>query len=159
MTLRKRTAMSGVLDLGCHHLAPQRPLLRRSTHPAADLDQILRRAAGPRPHRTGNRGTSSSLPIASNCASWSKVCRGAGHVAESAATIVVIGPAADNEFHRAQLDLGQATMAMTLAAVDLGIGSSTRASPTCSSPAICSASPRTATGPCSSRSATQPTGR
>jgi nitroreductase len=36
---------------------------------------------------------------------------------------VVIGPAADNEFHRAQLDLGQATMAMLLAAADLGIGS------------------------------------
>jgi nitroreductase len=44
-------------------------------------------------------------------------------VAQSAATIVVIGPAADNEFHRAQLDLGQATMAMLLAATDLGIGS------------------------------------
>jgi len=35
----------------------------------------------------------------------------------------VIGPADDNEFHRAQLDLGQATMAMILAATDLGIGS------------------------------------
>ena len=44
-------------------------------------------------------------------------------MAESAATIVVLGPAADNEFHRAQFDLGQATMAMTLAAADLGIGS------------------------------------
>ena len=43
--------------------------------------------------------------------------RGAAHVAGSAATIVVIGPAADNEFHRAQLDLGQATMAMLLAAL------------------------------------------
>jgi nitroreductase len=51
------------------------------------------------------------------------VWRGAGHVAGSAATIVVVGPAADNEFHRAQFDLGQATMAMTLAAADLGIGS------------------------------------
>jgi nitroreductase len=51
------------------------------------------------------------------------VWRGAGHVAGSAATIVVIGPAADNEFHRAQFDLGQAAMAMTLAATDLGIGS------------------------------------
>src|SRR6266851_1888912 len=51
------------------------------------------------------------------------VWRGAGHVAGSAATIVVIGPAADNEFGRAQLDLGQATMAMMLAAADLGIGS------------------------------------
>ena len=36
---------------------------------------------------------------------------------------MVIGPAADNEFGRAQLDLGQATMAMLLAAADLGIGS------------------------------------
>ena len=50
-----------------------------------------------------------------------KVWRGAGHVAGSAATIVLIGPTADNEFHRAQFDLGQATMAMTLAATDLGI--------------------------------------
>ena len=52
----------------------------------------------------------------------SRVWRGAGHVAGSAATIVIVGPAADNEFHRAQLDLGQATMAMALAAADLGVG-------------------------------------
>ena len=45
-----------------------------------------------------------------------KVWRGAGHVATSAATIAVIGPAADNQFGRAQLDLGQTTMAMLLAA-------------------------------------------
>jgi len=43
-------------------------------------------------------------------------------VAASAATIAVIGPAADNAFGRAHLDLGQATMAMLLAAADLGIG-------------------------------------
>jgi nitroreductase len=36
---------------------------------------------------------------------------------------VVIGPAGDNEFRRANFDLGQATMAMMLAAADLGIGS------------------------------------
>jgi len=53
----------------------------------------------------------------------SGVWRGAGHVAGSAATIVIIGPAADNEFGRAQLDLGQAVMAMALAAADLGVGS------------------------------------
>ncbi|HTZ28009.1 MAG TPA: nitroreductase family protein [Streptosporangiaceae bacterium] len=52
-----------------------------------------------------------------------KVWRGAGHVAGSAATIVVVGPASDNPFRRAQLDLGQATMAMMIAAADLGIGS------------------------------------
>ena len=91
--------------------------------PAADLDQILE--AGRRSPSSQNwqpwdfilvtdRGQLSEL---------AKVWRGAGHVAGSAATIVVIGPAADNAFHRAQLDLGQATMAMTLAATDLGIGS------------------------------------
>jgi nitroreductase len=52
-----------------------------------------------------------------------KVWRGAGHVAGSAATIVVVGPPDDNAFRRAQLDLGQATMAMMIAAADLGIGS------------------------------------
>jgi nitroreductase len=52
-----------------------------------------------------------------------QVWQGAGHVAGAAAAIMVIGPAADNGFHRAQFDLGQATMAMMLAAADLGIGS------------------------------------
>ncbi len=91
--------------------------------PAADLDQIL---------EAGRRSPSSQ-----NWQPWdlilvtgrekprelAKVWRGAAHVAGSAATIVIIGPAADNEFHRAQFDLGQATMAMLLAATDLGIGS------------------------------------
>ena len=91
--------------------------------PAEDLDRIL---------EVGRRSPSSQ-----NWQPWdfilvtdreqlqelAKVWRGAGHVAGSAATIVVIGPAADNEFRRAQFDLGQATMAMTLAAADLGIGS------------------------------------
>ena len=52
-----------------------------------------------------------------------QVWRGVAHVAGTAAAIVVIGPAADNEFHRAQLDLGQPTMAMILAAAGPGIGS------------------------------------
>src|SRR5215467_926104 len=52
-----------------------------------------------------------------------RVWRGAGHVAHAAAAIALIGPAGDNAFSRAQLDLGQATMAMLLAAADLGIGS------------------------------------
>ena len=91
--------------------------------PAADLDQIL---------QAGRRSPSSQ-----NWQPWdfvlvtdrellrelAKVWQGAGHVAHSAATIVVVGPAADNAFRRAQLDLGQATMAMMLAAADLGIGS------------------------------------
>jgi nitroreductase len=79
--------------------------------PAADLNLIL---------EAGRRSPSSQ-----NWQPWDfiVVWRGAGHVAGSAATIVVIGPAADNEFGRAQLDLGQGTMAMMLAAADLGIGS------------------------------------
>src|ERR1700683_2775935 len=40
-----------------------------------------------------------------------KVWQGAGHVAHSAATIVVVGPAGDNPIRRAQLGPGPATMA------------------------------------------------
>jgi nitroreductase len=93
------------------------------TIPAADLDQIL---------EAGRRSPSSQ-----NWQPWdfvlvtdreqlrelSGVFYGASHVAHSAATIAVVGPAADNEFHRAQFDLGQAVMSMTLAAADLGISS------------------------------------
>ena len=50
-----------------------------------------------------------------------KVWRGAGHVATSAATIAHTGDAGERD--RAQYDLGQATMAMLIAAADLGIGS------------------------------------
>jgi nitroreductase len=54
-----------------------------------------------------------------------KVWRGAGHVAGSAATIALILPQKDDpgERERAQYDIGQATMAMLIAAADLGIGS------------------------------------
>jgi nitroreductase len=54
-----------------------------------------------------------------------KVWRGAGHVANSAATVALILPRAQDpgERDRAQYDLGQATMAMLIAAADLGIGS------------------------------------
>jgi nitroreductase len=48
--------------------------------------------------------------------------QGAGHVANSAATIVLIAP--DNEERRPiiEYDLGQATLQMMVAAADLGIG-------------------------------------
>ena len=51
--------------------------------------------------------------------------RGAAHVAGSAATIVLVLPEPENERYQLidQYDLGQATMAMMLAATDLGIGS------------------------------------
>jgi nitroreductase len=54
----------------------------------------------------------------------SKVWRGAGHVAHSAATIALVVADTDDQRTReaTQYDLGQATMAMMIAAVDRGIG-------------------------------------
>ena len=54
-----------------------------------------------------------------------KVWRGAAHVAHSAATIAIVLPRTEDagERDRAQYDAGQATMAMLIAAADLGIGS------------------------------------
>ena len=91
--------------------------------PAADLDQILE--AGRRAPSSQNWQPWDFIVVTDRgrLRELARVWRGAGHVAGSAATIVVIGPAADNEFGRAQFDLGQATMAMLLAAADLGIGS------------------------------------
>jgi nitroreductase len=51
-----------------------------------------------------------------------KVWRGAGHVAESAATIALVVPIDETGPQRVEYDLGQATMAMLLAAADAGIG-------------------------------------
>jgi nitroreductase len=89
----------------------------------ADLDQILE--AGRRSPSSQNWQPWDFILVTERgqLRELAKVWRAAGHVAQSAATIVVVGPAADNEFRRAQFDLGQATMAMTLAAADLGIGS------------------------------------
>lgn len=90
-----------------------------------DLDRIL---------EAGRRA-----PSASNTQPWdfvvvtargeleelALVWRGAGHIARSAATIVIVAPIAD-EPRRAGLieyDLGQATLQMAVTAADLGIGS------------------------------------
>ena len=91
--------------------------------PEADLDRILE--AGRRSPSSQNWQPWDFVLVTerSVLTELAKVFRGAGHVAHSAATIVVVGPAGDNPFRRAQLDLGQATMAMMLAAADLGIGS------------------------------------
>jgi len=55
----------------------------------------------------------------------SQVWRGAGFVATSVAAIALIAPQTDETRVRESIhyDLGQATMAMMMAAVDLGIGS------------------------------------
>jgi nitroreductase len=91
--------------------------------PAADLDQILE--AGRRSPSSQNWQPWDFILVTDReqLVELAKTWRGAGHVATSAATIVVLGPTADNPFQRAQLDLGQAIMSMTLAAADLGIGS------------------------------------
>jgi nitroreductase len=90
-----------------------------------DLDRIL---------EAGRRA-----PSASNMQPWdfvlvtdrsdldelSRVWKGAGHIARSVATIVLVAPIAD-EPRRAGLieyDLGQATLQMAVTAADLGIGS------------------------------------
>jgi nitroreductase len=53
------------------------------------------------------------------------VWQGAGHVAQSAATVALISPRPESErvAARASYDLGQATISMMIAAADLGIGS------------------------------------
>ena len=90
---------------------------------AGDLDRIL---------EAGRRAPSSQnwqpwdFVVVTNRAQLRElagVFYGAHHVEHAAAAIAVIAPAQDNEYHRAQFDLGQAVMSMTLAAADLGIGS------------------------------------
>jgi nitroreductase len=75
--------------------------------PPADLDRILE--AGRRAPSSQNWQPWDFIVVTDRgqLRELARVWRGAGHVAGSAATIVVIGPAADNEFHRAQLDLGR----------------------------------------------------
>jgi nitroreductase len=91
----------------------------------ADLDRIL---------EAGRRA-----PSGSNWQPWdfvvvtgrprltelAKVWRGAGHVAQSAATIAMVAPVQAEQQRREILrfDLGQATMSIMIAAADLGIGS------------------------------------
>ena len=89
---------------------------------AADLDRILE--AGRRSPSSQNWQPWDFVVVTdrSQLQELSQVFYGAHHVAQAAAAIAVIAPAADNEYLRAQFDLGQATMSMTLAAADLGIG-------------------------------------
>jgi nitroreductase len=53
----------------------------------------------------------------------SKVWRGGGHVATSAATIALVLPVLEERREVAFFDLGQAAVSMMIAAADLGIGS------------------------------------
>lgn len=92
--------------------------------PAGDLDRILE--AGRRSPSSKNWQPWNFVLVTDRAQlqALSQVFEGAHHVAGAAAAIAVVGPVEDNEFHRAQFDLGQATMCMQLAAADLGIGTS-----------------------------------
>jgi nitroreductase len=91
--------------------------------PAADLDRILE--AGRRSPSSQNWQPWDFVLVTDRAqlAELSHVFSGACHVAQSAATIAIVGPPADNPFRRAQFDLGQAALSMAIAAADLGIGS------------------------------------
>jgi nitroreductase len=90
--------------------------------PPHDLDQILE--AGRRAPSSQNWQPWDFVVVTDpgQLTELAEVFSGAFHVAQAAAAIAVVGPVADNEFHRAQFDLGQATMSLTLAAADLGVG-------------------------------------
>jgi nitroreductase len=93
--------------------------------PPADLDRIVE--AGWRSPSASNRQKWDFIVVtdAEQLRALSTVWRGAGHVTGSAATIVLVLPEPESDRYRLmdQYDLGQATMAMMLAATDLGIGS------------------------------------
>jgi nitroreductase len=91
----------------------------------ADLERILE--AGRRAPSASNRQPWDFVVATdrSQLEALATIWRGAGHLAGAAAAIVLTLKEPDPERYRLmdQYDLGQATMAMELAAVDLGIGS------------------------------------
>lgn len=91
---------------------------------AADLDRILE--AGRRSPSASNRQKWDFVVVTDRAQleALGTVWRGAGHVPGSAAAIVLVVPDPEEERYLVidQYDLGQATMAMMLAATDLGIG-------------------------------------
>jgi nitroreductase len=92
---------------------------------AADLDRIL--DAGRRAPSARNTQPWDFVLVTDpdRLTTLAKVWQGAGHIARSAATIAIVAPIAsdDRQAGLIQYDLGQASMAMAIAAADLGIGS------------------------------------
>ena len=90
-----------------------------------DLDRILQ--AGWRSPSASNRQPWDFVVVTDRgqLQQLATVWTGARHLAEAAAAVVLILRQPDEERYRTldQYDLGQATMAMMLAAADLGIGS------------------------------------
>ncbi len=93
--------------------------------PPEDLDRILE--AGRRSPSSMNRQRWDFVVVTERdrLERLAEVWKGATHVATSAATVGLVAPITDDEYTGRSIayDLGQATMAMMLAAVDLGIGS------------------------------------
>ncbi len=91
--------------------------------PAADLDQILE--AGRRSPSSQNWQPWDFILVTDReqLVDLARTWRGATTWPPRPPPSWSSGRPADNPFHRAQLDLGQAVMSMTLAAADLGIGS------------------------------------
>jgi len=89
-----------------------------------DLDQILE--AGRRAPSAGNWQPWDFVVVTDRAQleRLSGVWRGAGHVAGAAAAIAVVAPQPEDARHAnlLQFDLGQATMAIAIAAADLGLG-------------------------------------
>ncbi len=93
--------------------------------PAEDLERIL--AAGWRSPSASNRQRWDFVLVTDRAVlgELATIWRGAGHIASSAATIVLVLPEPESERYRLmdEYDLGQATMLMLLTATDLGVGS------------------------------------
>jgi nitroreductase len=92
---------------------------------AADLDRILE--AGRRAPSSKNWQPWDFVVVSERVVliELAKVWRYGGSVAQSAATVALIGPVLDNEMQQGWLwfDCGQAMMSMLIEAADLGIGS------------------------------------
>jgi nitroreductase len=93
--------------------------------PGADLDRILE--AGRLAPSASNRQKWDFVVVTDHdqLLALSEVWQGARHLPGSAATVVLVLAEPESDRYRVidQYDLGQATMAMMLAATDLGIGS------------------------------------
>lgn len=92
--------------------------------PTADLDRVLEAAR--RTPSSGNRQHWDFVAVTERARleRLSTVWRGAGHVATSAATIVLVAPRTEPGRDREllQYDLGQVTFCIMVVAADLGIG-------------------------------------
>ena len=93
--------------------------------PGEHLDRILEAGRRAPSSRNWQPWDFVAVTTRSGLQQLSRVWAGANHVAHSAATIGLVAPIPQDDFQRDWLpyDLGQATMNIMLAAVDLGIGS------------------------------------